>query len=59
MNRKLSFTFGQSALSLAQPPFRPAKKRRTETAAVPAEYKVKFETTKGDIVIQVHRPGRL
>jgi peptidyl-prolyl cis-trans isomerase A (cyclophilin A) len=32
----------------------PAKKRPASKPAIPAEYKVKFETTKGDFVIQVH-----
>jgi peptidyl-prolyl cis-trans isomerase A (cyclophilin A) len=34
---------------------RPTPKAAPKAAPIPAEYKVKFETTKGDVVIQVHR----
>jgi peptidyl-prolyl cis-trans isomerase A (cyclophilin A) len=33
----------------------PATKKAPTKPPIPAEYKVKFETTKGDVVIQVHR----
>jgi peptidyl-prolyl cis-trans isomerase A (cyclophilin A) len=33
----------------------PARKPLPKPPPVPAEYKVKFETTKGDVIIQVHR----
>jgi len=46
---------GICALACAAATVPPAKKAAPKQPPIPAEYKVKFETTKGDIVIQVRR----
>ena len=45
---------GICALTGAAATVPPARKAAPKPSPIPAEYKVKFETTKGDVILQVH-----
>ncbi len=55
IRKYLLISAGLCALTCAAATAPPAKKAAPKPTPVPAEYKVKFETTKGDIIIQVHQ----